>query len=75
MSKDHEFGDVYGCGEILCTCDQCGDEEVYEFYDGLDYRGAQEHITDKGWGSRLVDGTWYDFCCPECRIEFLKNNV
>lgn len=75
MSKEHEFAEEYNCGEICCTCDECGSEEVYQFHNGLNYKEAQEYIKEQGWSSRMVNGVWYDFCCDDCRKQFLNTNT
>lgn len=33
MSKDVEWGAMYGEGDIVCTCDNCGEEFRYPFED------------------------------------------
>lgn len=34
MSKEVEWSSIHGKGEIVCTCDQCYDEERIGFEDG-----------------------------------------
>lgn len=72
MSKDIEWGFIHGEGDIICECDQCGANEVYEFENGPDFSGCQEYLKENGWVSRKIDGEWHDFCCQECLQKFLK---
>ena len=68
MSKDVEWGAMYGEGDIVCTCDNCGEEFRYPFEDKqIDYREAQQASEDEGWTSCIVSGACHDFCCEECR--------
>lgn len=76
MSKDVEWGVIHGEGTIVCTCDNCGYDEGYEFDCGYpDYREAQEYLIDCGWVSARILGEWHDFCCEECRNQFIKDNT
>lgn len=74
MSKNHEYGDNFGEGVILCTCDNCGTDEEYEFFDGLSYKDAHDHVASLGWCCWQVAGEWKDFCCADCRKEYMSNN-
>ncbi len=74
--KDVEWSDIFGEGEIVASCDNCGKEERYEFTDNFpDYRAFQEELKDLGWKPCKVHGNWYDFCCEKCRNEYIKNNA
>lgn len=74
--KEVEWGKEYGCGDIVCYCDNCSATEEYEFDDcHPDYQGAQEHIRDLGWTSTKVHDIWRDFCSEKCRNEYIKENT
>ena len=75
MSKDVERGLVYNEGEIVCTCDHCGYKERIDFYDGPDFREAQEELMKTGWTSSKINGEWCDFCSMDCRNSFIKKNL
>ena len=76
MSKEVEWGIIHGEGDIVCSCDNCEDEERIEFCDGHpDYREAQREIEIAGWMSSRINNEWYDFCCSSCRNEFVKRNI
>ncbi len=75
MSKDVEWGFIHGEGEIVCTCDHCGEEERAEFLEGPDFREAQEELKEMGWVSSRINGDWYDFCSMECRNAYIKKNL
>ncbi len=74
MSKDISWDPWYGHGEIVCTCDFCGEFEVIDFGDGPDFKMAQEDLKSLGWVSRKIDNTWYDFCSEQCYYEWIKEN-
>lgn len=75
MSKEVEWGVIHGEGEIICTCDACGDEYAFPFEDGqVDYREAQRAIEEEGWTSCQVNGEWHDFCCEKCRNDYIKKH-
>lgn len=68
MSKDVIYTEgQFGEGDVHCTCDSCGDDEVFEFYDGVDFRDVQDYLKDLGWSSQKINGEWLDFCCMECK--------
>lgn len=75
MSKYVEWGLVHNEGEIVCTCDHCGYEERIDFYDGPDFREAQEELAESGWTSSRINGVWFDFCSIDCRNAFIKKNL
>ncbi len=76
MSKYVDWSPFYGEGDIVCECDQCGVEERFPFEDNYpDYAGAQKVLHEIGWQSMRSKGTWYDFCCEECRNRFIKENL
>ncbi len=75
MSKEIEWGEMHGCGDILCTCDGCGDEEAIPFEDGPDFRSAQNELKAMGWRSTQIQGDWHDFCCEDCRNDYIRNNT
>lgn len=73
MSKEVDWGVIHGEGDIVCTCDECGNEHLVPFEDQqVDYREAQRAIEDEGWGSCQVNGEWKDFCCETCRNNYIK---
>lgn len=75
MSKEIEWGDSFGEGEIGCFCDECGDVESIPFENGPDFRDAQQALKAMGWRSAQIHGEWYDFCCEECRNDYIKNKA
>lgn len=71
-----EWGIAHGEGDIVCTCDSCGEEYRYPFEDQfVDYRGAQRAIRDEGWTSCIINDEWHDFCCEACRNDYIKKNT
>jgi len=75
MSKEVEWSRIHGEGEIVCTCDQCYDEERIEFEDGHpDFKAAQAELKGIGWVSRKIDNEWYDFCSEQCYYDYIKEN-
>lgn len=58
---------------IVCTCDNCG--EVYEvsFDVKPDFKACVEELKDEGWVVTKIEDEWHDFCCSECRQEFLDS--
>lgn len=77
MSKDIEWSDTYGVGEIVCTCDGCHKaEERFQFEDNEpNYRAFQKKLYQKGWLACKVNGYWKDFCCDACRDGYIKRNT
>jgi hypothetical protein len=74
MSKEVEWGDIHGEGEIVCNCDECGNYHCIEFYGSPDYRQAQREIKTIGWVSGRINGEWLDFCSTECRNAYVRKN-
>ena len=74
MSKEIEWGIIHGEGEIVCECDNCGEQELFPFEDGLfDFKEVQEELRDSyGWISRKINGEWKDFCSKNCFKEYIK---
>lgn len=72
--KEVEWSEYHGEGDILCTCDQCGNEHLVECDGAPDFREAQAEIRSMGWTSTQVNGIWRDFCCERCRNEYIKEN-
>lgn len=73
--KDIDWSPIYGEGNIVCTCDNCGREHEVDFDGGApDFREAQAEIRSMGWQSLKIGGEWRDFCCEKCRNQFIKNN-
>ncbi|MFI3254399.1 MAG: hypothetical protein R3Y63_08720 [Eubacteriales bacterium] len=71
MSKEVQWGDNFGEGEIVCTCDQCGAVESFEFCDSdIDFKSVQGELKDLGWVSGKFNNEWYDFCSLDCRSDF-----
>lgn len=76
MSKEVEWGQIYGEGEVICTCDTCGHQKRFPFEDSSpDYRGVQGQLFNIGWTSCKVKGSWHDFCCEYCRNKYIKENT
>ena len=77
MSKHHEWDETFhGKGEVICNCDYCLEEYVHEYDGGSpDYRGCQSAIESHGWVSKKIYGTWYDFCCENHYIRFVKERL
>lgn len=74
MSKEVEWSEIHGEGEIVCECDKCGNTYNYEFDCGPDFRACQEEIKSQGWLSRKINNEWHDFCCEECYKKFVEVN-
>lgn len=75
MSKEIDWGLVHGEGTINCICDNCGVVEDIDFDDGPDFREAQDTIQDKGWVSTKIKGQWFDFCCEDCRNQYIREHT
>lgn len=76
MSKETQWSEFYGEGEVVCNCDQCGAEKRFEFDDcHPDYLYAQRQLRNMGWGSCMVNGVWRDFCCEACRNKYIKSHT
>lgn len=75
MSKQIEWSEYYGVGEIVCTCDECSAYEKFDFDDNSpDFKEAQSKIKRLGWTSLQVQGKWKDFCCEECRNDYIRHH-
>lgn len=75
MSKNIEWSEYYGIGEIVCCCDNCSEYERFEFDDNNpDFRDAQLRLRKLGWTSLPVNGQWRDFCCEKCRNDYIKQH-
>jgi len=76
MSKAIEYSKFHGIGEIVCTCDgpRCNETESLDFEGRPSMNIAQQHIEFKGWFSRRIGDSWYDFHCPGCYQDFLKKH-
>lgn len=49
MSKEIEWSEYYGVGEIVCYCDNCSEYERFEFDDNNpDFREAQQRLRKLG---------------------------
>ena len=45
MSKEIEWGALYGVGTVVCTCDNCSAEEEFEFeHNNPDFKAVQEEL-------------------------------
>lgn len=75
MSKEVEWSHIHGEGEIVCSCDHCGEEERIEFFERPDYREAQSEIEQLGWTSSRINGEWHDFCSMKCRNDYIRKNL
>ena len=42
---------------------------------GKDFKSFQKKLFGMGWKSAQVFGEWHDFCCEDCRNEYIKNNT
>jgi len=76
MSKEIEWSIFHGEGDIVCSCDQCGEEHRVEFDESSpDYKKAQSEIEGMGWQSARINGEWCDFCCSTCRNNYIRENI
>ncbi len=74
--KKVERGEIHGEGVINCTCDQCHDWEDYVFDNSYpDFKAAQQYLRSLGWLSLQVHCKWKDFCCEDCRNNYIKENM
>lgn len=75
MSKEIEWGALYGVGTVVCTCDNCSAEEEFEFeHNNPDFKAVQEELKKSGWMPCKIEGKWYDFCSEKCRNNFIKTH-
>lgn len=73
--KEIEWSELYGVGEIVCTCDTCSSEERFDFDNNYpDFRKVQDELKEIGWMPCKVNGKWHDFCCEKCRNAYIKEN-
>lgn len=73
--KEIEWSELYGVGEIVCTCDACSSEERFDFDNNYpDFRKVQDELKEIGWMPCKVNGEWHDFCCEKCRNTYIKEN-
>lgn len=73
--KEIEWSELYGVGEIVCTCDNCSSEERFDFDNNYpDFRKVQDELREIGWMPCKVNGEWHDFCCEKCRNTYIKEN-
>lgn len=64
VSKEVEWGQIFGEGDVVCTCDNCGHDLRFPFEDSNpDFRGVQTRLFEMGWTAIKVGGAWRDFCC------------
>lgn len=72
MSKEIEWGFVHGDGEVVCTCEQCGEEIRFPFEDNsYDFKEIQSDLKyDYGWCSAKDENGWHDFCSRQCAKEY-----
>lgn len=71
--KEIDWGFIRGEGTIICSCNNCGREYEYDFDDGYpDYKDCQKELNERGWLSKKIGDTWYDFCCERCYQEFIN---
>ena len=73
--KEVEWSVIHDEGEIICECDQCGEQEAIDFYKRPDFREAQDEIEKMGWVSCRINGEWKDFCTMTCRNTYVKENL
>jgi hypothetical protein len=55
-------------GELVCECDECGQEECGGTED--DFRKFVQSLEDGGWKIRKDGDTWEHFC-PDCKEDAL----
>lgn len=72
MSKEIDWGFIHGDGEIVCVCDQCGEELRFPFEDNVyDFKEVQKELKNNyGWYSAKDNDGWHDFCSRQCAINF-----
>lgn len=74
--KDVSWGVIHGEGTIVCTCDQCGKREEFDFDDGYpNFKATQQELFGMGWKSGQINGEWHDFCCEAHRNQYIKDNT
>ena len=75
MSKEIEWSELYGVGDVICCCDTCSTYERFEFEDNNpDYKCIQKELRKLGWMSLKIGETWHDFCCEQCRNTYIKEH-
>ncbi len=73
--KEIQWSELYRVSEIVCSCDNCTNEERFDFDDNNpDYKGVQKKLYSIGWKSCKINGKWHDFCCEKCRNDYIKKN-
>lgn len=76
MSKEIDWSEIHGEGDVVCTCDNCGHQERFPFEDSTpDYKGVQGKLFSMGWTSCKVHSSWRDFCCEYCRNQYIKKHT
>lgn len=76
MSKEVEWGQIFGEGDVVCACDNCGHTLRFPFEDSTpDFRGVQTRLFEMGWTAIKVSGVWQDFCSEYCRNQYIKKNT
>ena len=76
MSKEVEWGQIYGEGDVVCTCDYCGNTARFPFDDSSpSFKDAQTRLMAMGWTSCKVNDQWRDFCHELCRNKYIKKNT
>lgn len=53
----------YTFGTTTFACDECGNEEEFEGFDGkVDVGGAAKEAKEGGWKIIYVNGDWEHYC-------------
>lgn len=77
MSRELQF-DGYWEGEAIYSCDNhCGAEERFRFdSEDIDSKQHRAELREKkGWITTKVNGYWKDFCCENCRNDFIRRQT
>lgn len=75
MSRDLEFSGWWE-GEAVYSCDNCHQSEGFPFdSEEIDSKGHRSELHKKGWICTKVKGEWKDFCCEQCRNEYIKKHA
>lgn len=76
MSRELDF---YGYweGDATYYCDNCHKPSKSFRFDSedIDSRSHREFLKKQGWYITKVLGKWKDFCCEDCRNDYIKKNT
>lgn len=75
--RDLEF-DGYWEGDAVYYCDNpgCKVHKSFRFdSEDVDSKGHRAELRKQGWITTKVNGEWKDFCCENCRNQYIKTQT